>query len=84
MCSGCGRKKRMKPERLAPPARETPVKRASNHRGHRPQRPNLTQQQHDLTQQQRTPTQLQHNPTPQPRGISRKACPGLVEGYEPS
>ena len=23
------------------------------------------------------------NPTPQPRGIARKPCPGLVAGYEP-
>ena len=29
------------------------------------------------------PAKLQRNPTPQPRGISRKAYPGLVAGYEP-
>ena len=35
-----------------------------------------------LCPQRRNPIQQQHNPTPQPRGVPRKPCPGLVRGYE--
>ena len=52
--------------------RETCVKRQSCplRRQPRPQRHNLAT--------------FSNNPTPQPRGIARKPCPGLVRGYEPS
>ena len=71
MCAGCERETRVKPVSPALAAREMRVKRQSCllRRPPRPQRRDLATSSNSTT--------------PQPRGIARKPCPGLVRGYEP-
>ena len=78
--SGLARREtRVKPVSPALVARETFVKpcRCQPRRRPRPQQRNPSPQRRDLATSS-------NNPTPQPRGVARKPCPGLVRGYEPS